>query len=90
MKTIYKKIRAYIRLQKINDKKSEKMHFENQLFDSWKNKYKLSYDDRIEVIKNVVERIKQDSEKRYIDFSNESVKICHQNDKVKNISFFTL
>lgn len=88
MKNPFIKILAFQRLQRINDKKKEIEHFENLLFDNWKHRGSLNYSDRLDAIKNVVERIKKDALKNAEDSHKKSALADKNSDKAKSMSFY--
>lgn len=88
MKNPFIKILAFQRLQKINDKKKEIEHFENLIFDNWKHRGSLTYSDRLDAIKKVVEKIKSDAIKKAEESHKKSTLADKNSDKAKSISFY--
>lgn len=82
-----KTVKKFIRAIKISESMDKKKRFEKVLFDYWKYNGELSYTQRIDAIKNVVEMIKKDSSTNYETLKNELLEAETANDKIKNITF---
>lgn len=88
MLRIFKKIEAYKRLQQLIGRRANKEHYENVLFDHWKNNGSFTQEERIEAAKNFLYRIKKDSEDSALETVKSAAQADKNNDTAKALSFY--
>ena len=90
MKKLFRSIPALVRKDEIDSTKIEMEILKNTLYDSWKSRGPLTKEQRMTVLKDLVEQVKKESE---IELEEDKTKVVSSEnilDIVKGIQLFGL
>jgi hypothetical protein len=89
-KFFYFKFSVIKRLDRIQGHRENKAHYENVLFDYWKNYGEFTDQERIDVAKNFIEKVRNDSNNKALGLHKKIIVAEKNFDAAKNIYLFGL
>jgi hypothetical protein len=85
---VFNRVKAFKRLNDIQDVTKEKNMLEDLLFFSWKDRGNLSHEERVEVMEKVVRRIKEHGSDKVKRGQEQLIREENALDRVKMLSLF--